>query len=59
MRREGPDGKKRGNPPIWRDPKGVKAPTAGYPLYRLPSILANADKPLLVVEGEKTRRLRR
>ena len=54
MRREGSDGKKRGNPPIWRDPTGVKAPTAGYPLYRLPSILANPNKPLIVVEGEKT-----
>ena len=53
-RREGPDGKKCGSPPIWRDPKGVKQPKGGYPLYRLPSILANADKPLLVVEGEKT-----
>ena len=53
-RREGPDGKKCGTPPIWREPTGVKAPAAGYPLFRLPSILANADKPLLVVEGEKT-----
>ena len=54
LRREGPDGKKCGSPPIWRDPRDVKPPKGGYPLYRLPSILANADKPLLVVEGEKT-----
>ena len=53
-RREGPDGKKCGTPPIWRDPKGVKPPATGYPLYRLGSLLANPDKPLLVVEGEKT-----
>ncbi len=53
-RREGPDGKKIGDPPIWRDPTGVTKPDGGYPLYRLPSILANPDKPLLIVEGEKT-----
>ena len=51
-RRDGPDGKKVCQP--WREPKGVEAPPGGYPLYRLPSLLANADKPLLVVEGEKT-----
>ena len=51
-RRDGPDGKKVGRP--WREPKGVEAPPGGYPLYRLPSLLANATKPLLVVEGEKT-----
>lgn len=39
---------------IWRNPAGVKKPTGGYPLYRLPSLLANADKPLLLAEGEKT-----
>lgn len=38
---------------VWREPKGVKRPQGGYPLYRLPSLLANGDKPLLVVEGEK------
>ena len=54
MRREGPDGKKRGNPPIWRDPTGVKKPDGGYPLYRLGSLLANPDKPIVIVEGEKT-----
>ena len=32
----------------------MKAPAAGYPLYRLPSLLANPDKPILIVEGEKT-----
>ena len=53
-RREGPDGKKCGDPPIWRKPAGVKPPATGYPLYRLGSLLANPDKPLLVVEGEKT-----
>ena len=51
-RRDGPDGKKVDRP--WREPKGVEAPPSGYPLYRLPSLLANANKPLLVVEGEKT-----
>lgn len=51
-RRDGPDGKKVGHP--WREPKGVEAPPGGYPLYRLLSLLANADKPLLVVEGEAT-----
>ena len=51
-RRDGPDGKKVGQP--WREPAGVKAPPGGYPLYRLPSLLANANKPLFVVEGEKT-----
>ena len=39
---------------IWRKPAGVEAPPGGYPLYRLPSLLANADTPLLLVEGEKT-----
>ena len=39
---------------IWRKPTGVEPPPGGYPLYRLPSVLANAKKPLLVVEGEKT-----
>ena len=51
-RRDGPDGKKVDRP--WREPKGVEAPPGGYPLYRLLSLLANADKPLLVVEGEAT-----
>ena len=50
-RREGPDGKKCGDPPIWRKPKGVKGP---LPLYRLPDVLARADLPVLMVEGEKT-----
>ena len=39
---------------IWRKPAGVEPPPGGYPLYRLPSLLANAKRPLLVVEGEKT-----
>ena len=39
---------------IWRKPAGVEPPPGGYPLYRLPSLLANAEKPLLLVEGEKT-----
>ena len=49
VRRDTPDGKR-----IHREPKGVKAPADGFPLYRLDSILANRDKPLLVVEGEGT-----
>ena len=36
---------------IWREPRGVKKPPNGYPLYRLDSILTNHDKPLLLVEG--------
>ena len=39
---------------IWREPRGVKKPPNGYPLYRLDSILTNHDKPLLLVEGETT-----
>ena len=39
---------------IWRKPAGVTKPPSGYPLYRLPSLLTSAKKPLLVVEGEKT-----
>ena len=39
---------------IWREPTGVTKPSGGYPLYRLPSLLANADKPLFLVEGEMT-----
>ena len=39
---------------IWRKPAGVEPPPGGYPLYRLPSLLANVKKPLLVVEGERT-----
>ena len=49
VRTETLDGKR-----IRRAPAGVKAPPGGYPLYRLPSLIANPDKPLLVVEGEKT-----
>ena len=51
-RRDGPDGKKVDHP--WREPKGVEAPPGGYPLFRVLSLLANADKPLLLAEGEKT-----
>ena len=51
----GPDGKKIDDRfAVTRDPKGVTKPRGGYPLYRLPSILANSDKPILVCEGEKT-----
>ena len=39
---------------VWRKPAGVEAPPGGYPLYRLPSLLANATKPLVAVEGERT-----
>ena len=39
---------------IWRNPKGAKPPPGGWPLYRLRSLLANPDRPVLVVEGEKT-----
>ena len=50
-RREGPDGKKVGDPPVWRKPKGVKGP---LPLYRLPDVTARRELPVLIVEGEKT-----
>ena len=33
---------------------GIDAPTTGWPLYRLASIEASADKPILIVEGEGT-----
>ena len=39
---------------IRRDPSGAQAPEAGWPLYRLPSLLAHPSAPLLIVEGEKT-----
>ena len=39
---------------IWRDPKGAKPPKGGWPLLRLPSLRANPDRPMLVVEGERT-----
>ena len=38
---------------IWREPSKVKKPKGGYPLYRLPSLLARSDLPVIVVEGEK------
>ena len=43
------DGKK-----VWREPTGVSKPNGGYPLYRLHSLQASPERPLLVVEGEKT-----
>ena len=39
---------------IWREPTKVRKPKGGYPLYRLPSLLARSDLPVIVVEGEKT-----
>ena len=39
---------------IWRDPKGAKPPKGGWPLLRLASLRANPDRPMLVVEGERT-----
>ncbi len=36
-----------------RDPPGVKKPDTGWPLYRLPSLLAHPTAPLLIVEGER------
>ena len=39
---------------IWRDPKGAKPPKGGWPLFRLASLRANPDRPMLVVEGERT-----
>ena len=39
---------------IWREPAGVTRPPRGYPLFRELSLSANTDKPLLVVEGERT-----
>ena len=49
VRRDMDDGKR-----IHREPKGVKKPAGGYPPYRLTSLIANADKPVLAVEGERT-----
>ena len=39
---------------VWRSPKGAKPPRHGWPMLDLPSIRADLDKPLLVVEGERT-----
>ena len=44
----------KGGKEIWRSPKGAKPPHGGWPLYRLPSLIAVPDKPILVVEGERT-----
>ena len=50
VRREDcPDGKR-----IYRNPKGVKKPSKGYPLFGLPSLITAPERPLLVVGGEKT-----
>ena len=49
VRTEARDGKR-----IHREPRGVSKPDGGYPLYRLTSVLANDNRPLLIVEGERT-----
>ena len=36
-----------------RDPEGAAKPAAGWPPYRLPSLIANPGRPILIVEGEK------
>lgn len=38
---------------IWRDPAGAEAPPAGWPLYRVGSILIDRTLPVLFTEGEK------
>lgn len=49
VRRDLDDGKR-----IHREPKGVRKPAGGYPLYRLADVTARADLPVLIVEGERT-----
>ena len=49
VRKDRPDGKR-----IYRKPRGIKKPSRGYPLLDLPSLIATPERPLLVVEGEKT-----
>jgi len=39
---------------IWQEPRGATPPEAGWPLYRLPSLLAHPAAPVLIVEGERT-----
>ena len=39
---------------IWRSPKSAKPPRHGWPLSQLAGILADREKPILVVEGERT-----
>ena len=36
-----------------RDPEGAAKPAAGWPLYRLPSLIASPGRPVLIAEGEK------
>ena len=43
-----------GGKEIWRSPKGAKPPAEGWPLYQLPSLIAEPGRPILVVEGERT-----
>ena len=38
----------------WFEPKSAKPPPTGWPLLYLPNILANADRPILFLEGERT-----
>ena len=49
MREDRPVGKR-----IYRKPTGIKKPSHGYPLFGLPSLITAPERPLLVVEGEKT-----
>ena len=44
----------RGGKKIWRSPKRAKPPAEGWPLYQLPSLIAETKHPILVVEGERT-----
>ena len=46
--------KEGGGKDIWRAPKGAKPPRTGWPLYQLPSLIAETQQPILVVEGERT-----
>ena len=39
---------------IWRSPKSAKPPRHGWPLSQLAGILVDPEKPILVVEGERT-----
>ena len=49
MRRDRLTGKKHGRP--WRVPTGIKPP---HPLFRVLAVLADPDRPVVVVEGEQT-----
>ncbi|MCY4502826.1 MAG: hypothetical protein OXE57_14840 [Alphaproteobacteria bacterium] len=46
-------GKARRQKRIWTDPAGLEPPAHGWPLYRLPALLAHPQTPLVIVEGER------